>query len=286
MKRNFLNTALLAVFVLFTTSVFAQGFITAGDFMKIYKDSKTVVISAQKDKNYEISHITNSVFIEHKSLYKDGAIEGLIKSPADMAKIFGSKGVSNTSKIVIYDDGENKYAGRIYWILKYLGAADVQILHKDLSEWRKSRIPITNQATSIKATTFTPNVNAAILCDLEFVKSHLKDANTVVVDVRAADEYKGTSDDPKSDGHLPGAVNMEWKLLTNENGSVKSVAELQAILKKYGITPEKTVVFYCTTSVRAGLPYLILTQILGYKNVKVYDGAYNEWKAKGNTLVK
>ena len=286
MNRNLLNTTLLAVFILFTTSVFAQGFITAGDFMKIYKDGKTLVISAQKDKNYEISHITNSVFIDHKSLYKDGAIEGLIKSPADMAKIFGSKGVSNTSKIVIYDDGENKYAGRLYWILKYLGANDVQILHKDLTEWRKSRIPITNQPTSIKAATFTPNVNASILCDLDFVKVHLKDVNTVVVDVRAADEFKGTSDDPKSDGHLPGAVNMEWKLLTNENGSVKSVAELQAILKKYGITPEKTIVFYCTTSVRAGLPYLILTQILGYKNVKVYDGAYNEWKAKGNSLVK
>lgn len=279
-------TIAIAIIFAFFVNVSAQSFITAENFMKISKDKNTVIISAQKDKNYEISHVTNSVFIEHKSLYKTGDIEGLIKSPAEMAKIFGSKGISNTNKIIIYDDGDNKYAGRIYWILKYLGAKDVSLLHKDLTEWRKYRIPLTNSATSVKAVTFTVNVDESILCDLEFVKEHLKDAKVVLVDVRPTDEYKGTSSDPKSDGHLPGAINMEWKMLTNENGSVKSVAELQALLKKYGITPEKTIVLYCTTSVRAGLPYLVLTQILGYKNVKVYDGAYNEWKAKGNQLVK
>lgn len=284
MKTLRIFAALVAFVIASFTSVAQGDFINAADYMKIAKDPNTVVISTQKKANYDVSHLTGSVHIFHKDLYKAGDPEGMLLPTADLAKKFGSKGVSEKNTIVVYDDGDNKYAGRLYWILKYLGAKDVKILHKDMAAWRTARVPITKDATTRKAATFTPAVNAAILADFNFVKSNLNNANTVIVDARAAGEYKGTAEESK--GHIPGAKNLEWKELTTESGALKSAEELKKIFAAKGITADKTIVLYCETSVRAGIEFAALTSVLGYKNVKVYDGAYNEWIFKGEKVDK
>ncbi len=277
--------AALVAFVIASVSAVAQGdFISAADYMKIAKDANTVVISTQKKANFDVSHLTGSVHIFHKDLYKAGEPEGLLLGSAELAKKFGAKGVSEKNTIVVYDDGDNKYAGRMYWILKYLGAKNVKILHKDMAAWRTSRVPITKEPTTRKAATFTVAVNAAFIADYNFVKSNLTNANTVIVDARAAGEYKGTAEESK--GHIPGAKNLEWKELTTESGAIKSAEELKKIFAAKGITADKTIILYCETSVRAGIEFAALTSVLGYKNVKVYDGAYNEWVFKGEKVDK
>jgi len=269
----------LAVLILCSVNVKSQDVITAKDFMAELKKNKSlVVIDANTAENYGKRHVRGAINIPHKDLYTDGAIEGLIKSDSDLATYFGEKGVSNTDAIVIYDDGSSKYNSRVYWILKYLGAENVKLLHKDLEDtWRAARVPLTPGATKVTSKTFTTNINKSIIANMDEVKAGLNDANVVVVDSRAATEFNGTSEKPVSKGHIKGAINIEYKEFLQENGEFKSNDEILAVAKKYGLEG-KTVITYCVTSVRACPIFAALTGA-GFTSVKVYDGAYNEWVA-------
>ncbi len=279
MKNTIKTYTLLIAFLFVASFTFAQGDImTAKDFSKAIKDKNTVVVSAQTAKNYGVSHIKGAIHVDHKKLYKAGNPEGVILSPEELAKVFGDLGISNTNTIVIYDGAKNKYAGRVYWILKYLGAENVTILEKDMKAWRSARVPLTKAPAKGKATTFTANVNNDIIVDMAWIQAHAKDANVALVDVRDTQEFTGVSTKNPSPGHITGAINLNWETLVTEQGVLKDKATLESLMKSAGITADKTIVFYCTTSVRAGLPYLVAKTILGFPNVKVYDGAMNEWK--------
>lgn len=264
--------------VLYSSSVMAQGdIITAAQFMKMFKANKNlIVVDASKADSYSKTHIKNAVNIPYKTLNKEGDIEGMLKSPEELAAIFGKKGVSESKTIVVYDGGSQKYSSRVYWVLKYLGAPNVKILQKDMNQWRKSRVPITKMPTKVAKVTFTPKINQAVSADLAFVKS----GKAVLIDARTTEEFEGTSE--KSAGHIPGAINMGYKEVLTATEAFKSKAELEKVIAQYKLSADKPIVVYCNTGVIATVIYVALTDIMGWTNVKVYDGAYKEWEAKGN----
>jgi len=274
-----LSTLFLSIVFAFITSLGIQAqIISAKEFMELKKaDKNMVLVDANKADVYAKAHVQNAVSIPHTALYQDSEIEGLIKSPEELAAYFGENGVSNANNIVVYDDGSNKYSSRVYWILKYLGAENVQILHKDMNEFKKARIPLTRTKTATKATTFTANVNKAVITDMAFVQSGLADGSILLFDSRDPEEYDGSSD--KSEGHLKGAKHFNYIDVLTESGAFKSKEELEALASAHGITKDKTAVFYCVTSIRATVQFVAFHEILGYPNIKVYDGAYNEWVA-------
>jgi len=285
MKRIKISMILVVMFLFITQVLTAQVLVSAKEFTAEKKKDKTmVVIDANTADNYAKSHVMGAVNVPHKELYKDGEIEGLIKSPADLAAYFGKKGISNTSNIVIYDDGSNKYSSRVYWVLAYLGAENLRILHKDMDVWKVARVPLTRNKTVSKAKTFTPGVNAAIMATAADVKGC--SGNCVVVDARHISEFDGTSEKPVSAGHIKGAKNVEYKEFVDDKGAFLPADQLKAVAEKHGLTSGKTIILYCVTSVRAAVEFVALKDILGYPNVKVYDGAYNEWKAQGNAMEK
>lgn len=263
--------------ILYTSSIFAQGdLISAADFMKMFKTNKNlVIIDASKADSYTKTHVKDAVNIPYKTLNAEGEIEGLLKSTDELANIFGENGVSETKTIVVYDGGSQKYSSRVYWVLKYLGAPDVKILHKDMDEWRKARVPITKMPTRISKVTFSPKVNANIIADMAYVES----GKATLIDARSVEEFDGTSE--KSAGHIPGSLNLHFKDIMTSTDAFKSKSELEGILASHKITDGKPIVVYCNTGVVAAVVYVALTDIMGWTNVKVYDGAYKEWEAKG-----
>ena len=273
--------AIAIAFILLSQPVLAGNVeISAKDFAKEFKaDKSLVIIDANASASYTKMHVQGAVNIPVKELVKTGDIEGLLKSPDELAAYFGSKGVSNTSKIILYDDGSNKYTSRIYWVLKYLGANDVRILHKDMDEWKAARIMLTRAPSKPAKKTFTPSVNSKIFASTADVKAKLGDAGTVILDARTEAEYKGTSTEKKSNGHIKGAVFCEYNEFLDDKGAFKSKEEIIAVAKKHGATADKAIITYCATGVKAGVIYTALADIAGYSNVKVYDGSYNEWAA-------
>lgn len=270
--------SLLTVFLFLGAALNAQtDVITADEFMALTKSSDNlVVIDANTSKNYSASHIKDAVHVYHMDLYKDGDISGLIETPENLAAYFGNLGITETTPVVITDDGTQKYNARVYWILKYLGAENVKVLHKDMNEWRNARIPLTSAPARTKPATFTPTVNPDIFADLAYVTENKDKDNVVVVDCRTPDEYAGVK---SSDGHIPGAINIDYVAFLTETGAFKTADEIKAIAEANGITADTEVILYCKTSVRATPAFIALKNILGLEKVRVYDGAYNEWAA-------
>jgi len=251
--------------------------ISAKDFMaRLKENSDLVIIDASKAKTYAANHVKGAIFINHMDLYqKDNPVEGLILPTEDLASYFGNKGISENSEIVIYDEGSQKYNTRIYWILKYIGATDVKMLHMKMEEWSKVRIPLVSTPTELPAKTFTPTINPDIYADIEMVKNAADNPSIVLIDARTEAEYNGTAEDSK--GHIPGAINIDYKVFLAGCGMFKTEEEIRKIAEENGVTPDKEIIIYCKTSVRAAPIFVALKNILGYENVRVYDGAYNEW---------
>ena len=242
-----------------------------------------VIIDANNYDHYRAVHVEGAVNIFHTSLYQKGDIAGLVKSPEELADIFGKHGISESSNIVIYDDRGQLYASRIYWILKYLGAEKVSVLHKDTDAWCKAGLPLVTAITRVNSVTFTPDPNRDLYASTEYVRDHKDDPNVVLVDVRTPAEYVGTASN--SDGHIEGAININFTDMLTEKGDFKDASELAAIAEANGISPDKEVIFYCRTSVRGSVSFAAFESILGYENVRLYDGAYVEW-ALSNPVVE
>ncbi|HRD81083.1 MAG TPA: sulfurtransferase [Saprospiraceae bacterium] len=260
-----------------------QDCLSAEDFIALTKaNPNLVIVDANRAKTYQTNHIKGAIHINHMDLYQEGEIKGLLKSPEELAAFFGQKGISEKSSVVLYDDASHKYTTRIYWTLKYLGATDVKILSKDMEAWKKVRLPLTTEVVALKPVKFTPAISAGMLATFEEVVKAEGQPGIVLVDSRNADEYAGKTEDSK--GHIPGAVNLDQALMLTETGYFKPAAELKAIVEAAGITPDKEVIVYCVTGVRASVLYYALKNVLGYEKVKVYDGSYNEWVAKKDVV--
>lgn len=277
MKR--IKIILTGLLCLFLANLSLGQVITAEQFMKMYKSDKNLkVIDAGKSGEYGAYHIKNAISIPHATLYKDGPVPALIQSPEKLAQIFGNKGVSNTNAIVVYDEGSEKYSSRVYWILKYLGVENVWILHKNMSQWRKVRIPVTSAVARVTKTQFSPKVNQAVFA----IPQDQLAPKDVIVDCRTRNEYLGLTANSK--GHIPGAVNIDYTSLLNGDGSFKSVADILKIMEMHGVSKDENITLYCQTSIRATVVFAALNGILKWPNVKVYDGAYVGWVHNGKPL--
>ena len=278
----------ILIILLLTVQFVFAGIITAKELAKLSKDGNVVIVSARQTSDYSKKHIKNAVNIYHKDLYNSEGISSMLKSTDEIAMMFGEKGITTDSKIVIYDNGKNKLAGRLYWIFDYLGAEDVNILDGHLKGWGKVRGKVTPKATEIIPATFNANPDAEVYADMAYVKAHLNDTNVILVDVRSKDEFDGIDEDENitRKGHIPGAINFEYKNILNEDDTIKTKEEIAEIVKNAGITADKEIILYCASSVRAGIVYMALTSILDFTKVKVYDGAFYEWNADSSNPIE
>lgn len=250
--------------------------ISAKDFAAELKANKElVVIDVNAADVYGKQHIQGAINLPHKLLYKAGPVEGQIKAAEELSAIFGKKGIANTSKIVIYDEGSNRYNSRVWWILKSIGATDVSILHYNMDQFAAARIPLTATPSSKKATTFTVTEKHEMVCTMMELLNPAE--GLVLLDGREKDEFEGIDAAKRSKGHLPGAIWMNYKEMLTSNGAYKSKEEIIAAAAKFGAIPEKPIVVYCQTGIKAAVLFVALKEIAGFQNVKYYAGAYSEW---------
>ena len=245
--------------------VFSQPLVSVNEAVKLLKSKDVVLVSARKSSDYAKVHIKGAVNVDLSTLETES---GKIKNVETLAKILGSKGISCNKKIIVYcKTGVN--AGRLYWILNYLGCNNVSMLDGHMKAWREARKPVTRTKPQIKPVKFVPSVNKSIIADKNYVKSKIGNPNTVIIDARNKEDFDA--------GHIKGAKSLPHKKLLSDT-KLKSKSSLQSIFNSIGATPNKEIILYCKTGRRAGLLYFVLKEILGYKNVKVYDGGYKDWK--------
>lgn len=272
----------LFIFFLLASQIFAEGdFASVKEVASQIMNPKSVIIDARTEKEYKQVHIRNAVNIPITDLSQKEPIDGILKSKEELASIFSAKGVSPDKQIFIYCSKGNN-AGRMYWVLKMMGAENVKIIDGNLDAWKVARKPVTKNPTMAKKANFPAQMDTKTLLSIDDVK--LKMNSAVLVDARADAYFAGT--DPKSKGHIKGAISINSDLLKDDEGMLKSSDDLKKLFESKGVSKDKEVILYCQSSTRAGLLYSVLTSVIEYPNVKVYDGAYNEWVAKGNTVEK
>lgn len=289
MKKKLLTGALLLALI--GLSVWASASNLIIDAKTLANELKTnknmVLIDVMGADVYSKQHIQGAINIPHKSLYKDGPIEGQFKEPEVLADIFAKKGVSNTSMIVVYDDGTQKYNSRVWWVLKYLGAENVVIFHKDAAAMEAARIPMTATATTLKAVPFEVNLKPEMNIFMADLKKKSGNPGFILLDSRERDEYDGADKANRSKGHLPGAIFMNFKEVLTPSNAYKSKEEIISVASKFGVTPDKDIVVYCQTGIKAAVLYIAFKEIAGFENVKIYSGAYAEWASiSDNPIVK
>lgn len=280
----------LSIIILFVSNTFAQDLITAKEFIALQKEKPNmIVVDASKDKLYAQSHIEGAINIPYVILNeKDPKIDGTMLPLEDVAKILGNKGVSNDDTIVVYDEGTQKYATLVYWIFKYLGAKDVKVLHKEMNAFRDARVKLTSEVPMVKAKTFTVNLVPEINADAAYVESVIGKPEVVIIDARTPDEFNGVRNEKSSysNGHIKGAINIPYESLvktgTNDFISPDEFKKLAGM----ELSPEKTYLLYCKTGIKGATLYTYMTNVLGFKNVKNYKGAYAEWDYLGKLSVK
>ena len=279
------------LFVFFIAVLNLQSFaqrplISATDFAVEVKTSKSlVVIDVNTPEVYARQHIQGAINLYFKDLYKTGAVEGQLKPNEELVNLLGNKGISDKSKIVVYDDGSNKHNSRVWWILKSLGAQDAYILHFNTAELAATGIQLTATPSIGKATTF-------ILSESSYKSLAMADVQkmaegTLLLDGREKDEFDGVDSARKSRGHIPGAVWMNYKEVLTATGAYKSKDEIIAAAAKFGAATEKPIVVYCNSGVKASVMYVAFKEIAGFRNVQYYAGSYAEWvSVPENPIVK
>ena len=205
-----------------------------------------------------------------------------LKPVAELEKLLGAAGLTRDKKIIIYDNALYSWgaAGRIFWMLEYLGCDDVHILSGGWDKWMEDGRPTEDMyAMELEGATFTASVQSDRLATKEHIASRLNDADFAVLDTRAFQEYNGwTLYGESRGGHIPGAINVSYESFFNPDSTVLGYEDLKSLLEGNGFTTDKEVTANCTVGIRSGFGYFIL-RLMGYSRCSNYAGSIVDWGA-------
>jgi thiosulfate/3-mercaptopyruvate sulfurtransferase len=195
-------------------------------------------------------------------------------------------GITNDTTVVFYGDKNNWYAAYSYWLFKLYGHRDARLMNGGRTKWEAEGREYTKDAPEYPATTYTASpADLRLRAFRRQVEDHLSKSNAALVDVRSPDEYTGKlihmvnypQEGAQRGGHIPGAQNIPWATAANSDGTFKSAGELSEIYQAKGIIPEKDIIAYCRIGERSAHTWFVLRELLGYPEVRNYDGSWTEW---------
>jgi thiosulfate/3-mercaptopyruvate sulfurtransferase len=244
---------------------------------------RLVVLDVRKVEEYKAGHIPGAVNVFYGTwAIKKGELLNELPATDDLIEIAGNAGIGNDSIVVVVGKmdapTDRVDLTRVAWTLKYLGVDNVALLDGGQNKWVKDGKVLSTDAVKAKAKAFKGKLNRNLYVNKDYVKSRLGKAT--LIDVREPDFYAGKKKLPFVErmGHLPGAVNLPTSLAYNADGTFKSSAELAALTAgKIGNDKDKEFITYCDTGKFCTAWSFLMTELFGYKDVKVYDGSAQEW---------
>ena len=249
-------------------------------------DPKIRLVEVDVDTSaYDQGHIAGAVGWNWQSQLQDNIRRDLIDK-ATLEKLLGQSGISNDTTIILYGDNNNWFAAYAFWQLKYYGHKDVRLMNGGRKKWLEEKRPLTTDAPKISTATYrATSPDESLRARKEQVFALLdKRGKGQLVDVRSVDEFTGKiiappgmSETAQRAGHIPSAANIPWSQAANEDGTFKSVDQLKALYQGKGVTGQDETIAYCRIGERSSHTWFVLKYLLGYNNVKNYDGSWTEW---------
>jgi thiosulfate/3-mercaptopyruvate sulfurtransferase len=249
-------------------------------------DPKVRLIEVDVDTAaYDTGHAPGAVGWNWKSQLETEVMRDIADTDG-INNLLADAGVNDDTTIVLYGDNNNWFAAYALWLLKYYGVDNVKLMNGGRQKWIAEGRPITSDTPShaagnAKAKAPHPEIRAR----RDEVLERIGKDGVALVDVRSPAEFSGEKLAPENlpqegsqrGGHIPGARNIVWSRAMNEDGTFKSPDELKALYEPEGVTKDKEVIAYCRIGERSAHTWFVLTQLLGYDNVRNYDGSWTEW---------
>ncbi|MEO5533713.1 MAG: sulfurtransferase [Pseudolysinimonas sp.] len=248
-------------------------------------DEGLVVVASDEDVLlYETGHIEGAVKVDWHTDLNDPLVRDYLDG-AGFAKLLSSKGISRDSTVVIYGDKNNWWAAYALWVFSLFGHDDVRLLDGGRAKWEAEGRAYTTE-TSKPAPSDYPVVERDDHVLRAFKDDVLAHLGNPLVDVRSPEEYSGErttapaypEEGTLRAGHIPSAQSVPWAKAVADNGTFKPLGELNAIYRDgAGLKDGDQIVAYCRIGERSSHTWFVLTHLLGFENVRNYDGSWTEW---------
>jgi len=243
-----------------------------------------VLVEVDEDTTaYDAGHIPGAVKINWKTELQDPVIRDFVDR-GSFEKLLSDKGISNDDTVVLYGGNNNWFAAYAYWYFKLYGHRDVRLLDGGRKKWELDNRTLTTDEVSRQATSYTAQDQDTTI--RAFRQETIDAIGTKnLVDVRSPDEFSGKILAPahlpqeaaQRPGHIPTALNVPWSKAANEDGTFKSDDELQALYGAAGLDESRSTIAYCRIGERSSHTWFVLHELLGYSDVKNYDGSWTEY---------
>jgi thiosulfate/3-mercaptopyruvate sulfurtransferase len=234
---------------------------------------------------YDTGHIPGAVGWNWQTDLQQHPVRD-IPGKEDWQNLLSRSGISNDTTVLLYGDNNNWFAAFAYWLFKLYGHDKVHVINGGRKKWLDESRETTTDVPNVGETQYTAQEpNADLRAVRDQVASSLSNEGAALVDVRSPAEYSGQLLAPENmpqegaqrGGHIPGAANIPWGTAVAEDGTFKPVEQLGEIYGGKGITGDKEVIAYCRIGERSAHTWFVLHELLGYPNVRNYDGSWTEW---------
>lgn len=235
--------------------------------------------------NYNLGHVPSAVLFDWKKDINHPITRNIFNGQI-CEDLLQRAGVNNNTTLVLYGDFNNWFAAFAFWAFKYYGFKDVRLMNGGRKKWLEEDRPTSKDIPQYQRGNFiAAEPDKSIRVFLNQVKEALDKENIAMVDVRSPKEFTGEvlappeypTEHAQRGGHIPGASNVPWSQAVKDDGTFKSVDDLKQIYQPKGIIPDKEIIAYCRIGERSSHTWFVLKYLLGYPNVKNYDGSWTEW---------
>jgi thiosulfate/3-mercaptopyruvate sulfurtransferase len=262
-------------------------------------DPKVRILEVDYDPtaNYHLGHVPGSYLVDWR---KDvnAPVSRDILSQDDMTALFRRAGIDPDTKVVLYGDFNNWFAAFAFWAFRYYRAPHLALMNGGRKKWIAEDRPLTKEVPPPGAGKFTasaPDPSVRVyLDDVRKALDEVRNGRRGLVDVRSPKEFSGEISTPpeyptehaQRAGHIPGARNIPWSQAVRDDGTFKSRAELEELYRSHGIRPDVPVITYCRIGERSSHTWFVLKYLLGYPEVRNYDGSWTEWGNQVRTPIE
>jgi thiosulfate/3-mercaptopyruvate sulfurtransferase len=266
---------------------FAKPVLVTTDWLAEHLNDDGLVV-AEVDENpalYDEGHIPGAVKLHWRDDLQDPVERDLVEK-ADFEALLGRLGISNETTVVLYGDRNNWFAAYAYWYLKIYGHADARIIDGGRQKWIDEGRELSSEAPTPEHAAYTAaQRDETLRAYRDAVRESLGAEGRVLVDVRSPQEFSGALISPpgyeqegaQRAGHIPTAQSIPWAQAVRDDGTFKSADELRELYEAKGVTADKAVTAYCRIGERSAHTWFVLRELLGYRDVRNYDGSWTEW---------
>jgi thiosulfate/3-mercaptopyruvate sulfurtransferase len=266
---------------------YAKPVLVTTDWLADHLGDEGVVV-AEVDENpdlYDEGHVPGAIKLHWRDDLEDPVERDLVERE-EFERLMGERGISNDTTLVLYGDKNNWFAAYAYWYLKIYGHEDARILDGGRQKWiDEGRELTTDVPAPAQATYRAQERDESIRAYRDAVREAIGESGKALVDVRSPQEFAGELIAPpgyeqegaQRGGHIPTAESIPWAQAVGDDGTFKTPDDLRTLYEGKGITPDKEVTAYCRIGERSAHTWFVLRELLGYENVRNYDGSWTEW---------